>query len=269
MKTLRYLSFLLLLAITVRASDANIAANNLLLLAPKASPTFTGSARFSYLTSGRIPIISTSGLLTDSSSFTWDSGGGGTFSAGSLKATGLTSGRVPIAGASGLLGDDADFTFLTDTLSATKVVASSGITAGGTVGSSVTDSAALATDDTYSGNIIAGLNSGATTAQWEAVYLNGSAAWVLADANGSGTYPARGIGIADSTSNALSVLVRGTVRNDAWTWTPGGTIYLSATPGALTQTAPSTSGDKVQAVGFALTADIAYFDFDSTFVEVP
>jgi hypothetical protein len=31
----------------------------------------------------------------------------------------------------------------------------------------------------------------------------------------------------------------------------------------LTQTAPSASGDKVQQVGFALTADIAYFNFAS------
>jgi hypothetical protein len=84
MKLLRHLSCLLFLAFAARAADANIAANNLLLLAPKAAPTFTGSATFSYLTSGRIPIISTDGLLTDSSAFQWLAGGGGTITAGTF-----------------------------------------------------------------------------------------------------------------------------------------------------------------------------------------
>jgi hypothetical protein len=128
----------------------------------------------------------------------------------------------------------------------------------------VTHSAALATDDTYNGTTIAGLNNSGGVTQWEIVYLNASSQWVLADANGTGTYPARGIAIATATTgNATTVLIQGTVRNDAWDWTPGGTLYLSATPGALTQSAPSTSGDKVQQVGYALTADIAAFDFAS------
>lgn len=128
----------------------------------------------------------------------------------------------------------------------------------------VTHSAALATDDTCNGTTIAGLNNSGGVTQWEIVYLNSSSQWVLADANGTGTYPARGMAIATATTgNATTVLIQGTVRNDAWNWTPGGTLYLSATPGALTQSAPSTSGDKVQQVGYALTADIAAFDFAS------
>jgi len=125
-------------------------------------------------------------------------------------------------------------------------------------------SGALGTDNTYNGKTITGLNAGATIAQWEAVYLGGSSTWLLADANGSGTFPARGLATAAYVNtNAATILVEGTVRNDAWNWTPGGTIYLSGTAGALTQTAPSASGDKVQQVGFALTADIAYFNFAS------
>ena len=38
-----------------------------------------------------------------------------------LTVSGLTSGRVPIAGTGGLIGDDADLTFATDTLTATKI----------------------------------------------------------------------------------------------------------------------------------------------------
>jgi hypothetical protein len=129
--------------------------------------------------------------------------------------------------------------------------------------------AAHGSDDTYTGTTIAGLNAGATIAQWEPVYLGASSTWLLADANGSGTYPARGLAVAAyvNTDPAI-ILVHGTVRNDDWAWTPGGTIYLSGTAGAITQTPPATSGDKVQQVGFALTADVAFFDFNNTFLTV-
>ena len=112
------------------------------------------------------------------------------------------------------------------------------------------------TNNTYEGTGITGLNAGATIAQWEAVYLSSSSTWLLADANGSGTYPCRGLAVAAYVNtNAAVVVDDGTVRNDTWTWTPGGDVYLSTTAGALTQTAPSTTGDKIQKIGYALTAD--------------
>lgn len=124
-------------------------------------------------------------------------------------------------------------------------------------------------DDTYTGIILTGLNAGATIAQWEAVYLGGSSTWLLADANGSGTYPARGLATAAySNTNPAIILTYGTVRNDAWSWTIGGLIYLSGTPGGLTQTAPASSGDQVQVVGYALTSDIAFFDMNGTYLTV-
>jgi hypothetical protein len=43
-----------------------------------------------------------------------------------LTVSGLTSGRVPVAGTGGLLGDDADLTFATDTLFVTKLAAGAG-----------------------------------------------------------------------------------------------------------------------------------------------
>ena len=113
-----------------------------------------------------------------------------------------------------------------------------------------------ATDDTYQGQVITGRNAGATIAQWESVYLSNSGTWLLADANGSGTYPCRGLAVAAYTNgNAAVVLDNGVARNDAWNWTIGGDVYLSTTAGGLTQTAPSTSGDKVQKIGYALSVD--------------
>jgi len=134
----------------------------------------------------------------------------------------------------------------------------------------VTVSAALASDDTYSGMAITGLTAGATIAQWEAVYVGGSSTYLLADANGSGTFPAIGLAVAAySSTNAAIVVTSGTVRNDAWSWTPGGIIYLSTTAGGLTQTAPSTTGDKVQVIGRALTADIMHVNPSADYGTAP
>lgn len=125
--------------------------------------------------------------------------------------------------------------------------------------------AALPVDDTYCGTTITGLNAGATIAQWELVVLNSSSKWVLADANGAGLFPARGIAVAAGTNNnPLTVLVHGTVRNDGWSaWTVGGQLYLSGTAGAITQSAPAVSGDHTQQVGFALAGKIIFVDFAS------
>ena len=100
--------------------------------------------------------------------------------------------------------------------------------------------------------------------------MTGSSTWGLADANGASTYPARGLAVhAAASAASVGVLVRGVVRNALWSWTPGGTIYLSTTAGGLTQTAPSTSGDRVQAIGYALTSARIYVDFDSSMTTVP
>lgn len=134
----------------------------------------------------------------------------------------------------------------------------------------ITYSAALGTDDTYQGTQITGLNNTGGVTQWDVVYLNGSSQWVLADANGSSTYPAWGLATATaSTGNATTVVINGTVRNDAWNWTSGGTIYLSTTAGSITQTAPSGTGDKVQVVGVALTADIILLKLSTDYGTAP
>lgn len=112
------------------------------------------------------------------------------------------------------------------------------------------------TDGTWEGTVVIGRNAGATIAKWEAVYLDASGTWQLADANGTGTYPALGLATAAYVStNAAAILDNGVARNDTWAWTIGAPIYLSTTAGGLTQTAPATSGDKVQIIGYALTAD--------------
>jgi len=65
-------------------------------------------------------------------------------------------------------------------------------------------------------------------------------------ANASGTY-----------------LVLGVARHDAWAWTVGGFIYLSAvgtTGNTLTQTAPSNTNQVIQILGIAMHADRILFN---------
>ena len=64
-----------------------------------------------------------------------------------------------------------------------------------------------------------------------------------------------------------SFLILGIVRNDAWAWTVGGEIYLSTDAGALTQSAPSGTGDAIIVVGIATHADRMLFRPDLTIIE--
>lgn len=187
----------------------------------------------------------------------------GTPSSGTLTSCTFPSSLVTLTGVQELSNKTLASPTLTGTTTADTVNADSG-----TMGQ-VFISRTLGTDDTWHGFAISNINAGATIAQWEAVYYDFTAGeWLLADANGSSTYPSQGLAVAASTDgNALSVMTHGIVRNDAWNWSAG-PIYLSATAGGLTQTAPSTAGDKVQVVGFAVTADVAYFNFNTTFLTV-
>jgi hypothetical protein len=134
---------------------------------------------------------------------------------------------------------------------------------------SISISRTLTLDDSYAGITLSGTNAGATIAQWEVCYHDfADNELKLADADGSGTYPARGIAVTSGTDgNALTILTEGFVRNDAWNWSAGN-IYISTTAGAITQTAPSTSGNIVQRIGYAVSADVAYFNFNVPYLTV-
>ena len=64
------------------------------------------------------------------------------------------------------------------------------------------------------------------------------------------------------------ILVHGFVRNDAWDWTAGQTLYLSGgTAGDITATAPSTEDHCVVPIGVALEPDMIYFNPTQTIIE--
>lgn len=124
-------------------------------------------------------------------------------------------------------------------------------------------------NNTAVGDKISGQVSHQALAQWDAVGLTSGGKWNLASNEDGVTIPAQGLAVAATAGadEAVTVLVYGIVRNDSWTWTVGGAIYLGV-DGALTQTTPSSSGEIVQKVGYAISADIAFFDFNSTVIEI-
>lgn len=91
-------------------------------------------------------------------------------------------------------------------------------------------------------------------------YMKSDGKWWKADADAIATMPGLALALATIAADADGVFLKmGFARDDTWNWTAGGALYASTVAGGLTQTAPSGSGDIVQKVGFALTADIFYF----------
>jgi len=92
-----------------------------------------------------------------------------------------------------------------------------------------------------------------------ALYMSSDGNWEMADATSSGTVPCQVMALETGTGSK-KVLTNGFVRDDTWDWSPGGTVYLSETTGAVTQIMPTSSGTHVQILGFATHADRIYFN---------
>lgn len=121
------------------------------------------------------------------------------------------------------------------------------------------------TDDTAYGETMAGILAGDTIAQWDLVYLDSSSGrWELADADAIGTAGNVLVGLAMTSGtdgNALTVLLKGIVRNDGWTWTGAGKVlYASTTAAAMSETAVSGEDDVVRVLGHTLSDDCIFFN---------
>ena len=69
-----------------------------------------------------------------------------------------------------------------------------------------------------------------------------------------------------STDNEGTFLLRGFY--DAAGYTPGNHIYSSITAGGISETAPSSTGEIVRVLGYAITASQIFFDPDKTWIEL-
>jgi hypothetical protein len=99
------------------------------------------------------------------------------------------------------------------------------------------------------------------------LYLN-SAGYKMAKADADATLPCVALQLVTGTGTK-KILKRGYARDDSWTWTVGQLLWVSAaTAGLITSTKPSTTGNRVQCIGYAVSADVICFDPDKTWTEV-
>ena len=113
------------------------------------------------------------------------------------------------------------------------------------------------------------LNAGYSSTLMDLVYLNANGKWLEADADATGTsINLLGIAMeAKTDGQAMNVALSGSfIRDDTWNWTIGVPLYVSGTLGAITATKPSGSGDVVRTVGYAVTADVIFFNPSSDYV---
>jgi hypothetical protein len=108
------------------------------------------------------------------------------------------------------------------------------------------------------------VTAGEALSQYAVVYCNTSDGnYYNALSNGTSVQSdASGIvsqvgGIAQNATG--NIVTNGLITNNAWTWTPGGPLYVGSTAGTLTQTAPTGSGYFVKPLGFAVTATQIWF----------
>jgi hypothetical protein len=92
-------------------------------------------------------------------------------------------------------------------------------------------------------------------------YRTSGSAWAEADANGSGTYPARCYAV--STGYCIS---NGQYTKATHGFTVGADVYLSETAGAITSTAPTGSGSVVQKIGWIIDANTIYIAVSPDYV---
>lgn len=124
--------------------------------------------------------------------------------------------------------------------------------------------------DTTAHGIKGTFTAGENVTFGQVCYLKSDGKLWKADADASTTMPALYMALASINAEATgSFLIMGIVRNDAWNWTIGAKLYVdTTTAGGMTETAPSGSGDVVQQVGVALTADVVDFRPSLSTVEV-
>ena len=125
------------------------------------------------------------------------------------------------------------------------------------------------TDHTANGPQTAILASGYSSTIMDLVYLGSSSKWLETDADQTSTsINLLGIALeAKTDTQAMNVaLPGGFVRDDSWAWTSGVPLYVGLENGAITATKPTGSGDVVRTVGFAVTADVIFFNPSSDYV---
>jgi hypothetical protein len=126
------------------------------------------------------------------------------------------------------------------------------------------------TADGYSGFTVTA-TAGAAIAAGDICYMASTGKYVGSGAGQASTMPAvvMAVTAAAGDGSTFTAMVLGFYKKSAWNWTPGAILYASeATVGAIKNTAPATSGNRVQVVGFAVSATVVFFKPDLTTIGV-
>ena len=121
----------------------------------------------------------------------------------------------------------------------------------------------------YQGDVLYGHGSGATT-QGNLYTLKHDGTWSGADADNV-TLSSGLLAISLGTDPDVDgMLIRGMITFDSDMGTLGDKLYVSATAGGITNTAPSSSGQVVRVIGYVLdsTDGQIYFGPDNSWVEI-
>lgn len=127
------------------------------------------------------------------------------------------------------------------------------------------------TDHTAMGPQTDTFAAGAAITVMDLVYMGNVSKWLASDANAASTSTGLlGISLATKVDTQLmNTALPGTfVRDDTWNWTPGAILYVSETASAITATEPPTVGAISRIIGYAVTADVIWFDPDTTWLIV-
>jgi hypothetical protein len=173
--------------------------------------------------------------------------------------------KVPYSTGSGTW-DLADFTAAGRALVDDSTAAAQ-LTTLGALPATLTPAAA---DDAYQGPK-ATMTAAENVTIGQVCYVNSSSKMALADADAIATSSGFAIALASISTDAAGSfgLPGGFLRDDSgYNLTAGGLVYLSTTPGGVTQTAPSGTGDVVQVLGVAYSADVFWFSPSLVQVEV-
>jgi len=123
----------------------------------------------------------------------------------------------------------------------------------------------LTTNHTYSGRVLDGAEAGENLAFGDLAVLAESGKFVKANPAALATLDGTIALVVSDTIAAGSqgmFLLRGLIRNDSWTFSPGKELYASN--GTLTHEPPTTGTQIIRKVGTALTATIIEFNPSST-----
>ncbi len=124
-------------------------------------------------------------------------------------------------------------------------------------------------DHSYNG-IVATMTAGENLSYGYFCYFKSDGKLWKSDANTATTMPIVAMALTTIAANGSGLfLLYGIARDDSWAWNVGGLLYASAAAtGALVQTQPAGVGDQIQVAGYAISADIIFFNPNYEMVEL-